>query len=162
MIYLRRAVKYFFWFALILCITLAIMVALGLVEADPKSMFREGTKSLWQIAALFAVLAAVYPMSGFRKKEVYFNGEYSEIRDKLVNLMEKKGYVLEKEEGDDLCFRLKSKFRRWMKMLEDRITITREPGSFVLEGLRRDIVRIASFLEFKLKEDDISDEYSKN
>ncbi|MBR4755513.1 MAG: hypothetical protein IK076_01070 [Bacteroidales bacterium] len=158
--YLRRAVKYFFWFALILAITLTVMVALGLVEADPKDMFREGTKSLWQIAALFVILAAIYPLSGFRKKEIYVPAGDTEVRDKLVKLMENKGYVLEKEEGDDLCFRLRTSFGRWMKMLEDRITVTIEPGSLVLEGLRRDVVRIASFLEFKLN-DNNSDEYSK-
>ena len=49
MTYLRRAVKYFIWFAFVLCITLAIMVAFDLVEADPRVMFREGTKSIWQI-----------------------------------------------------------------------------------------------------------------
>lgn len=158
--YLRRAVKYFFWFAIILCITLAVMVALGVVEADVHQMFRDGTKSLWQVGLLFAVLAAIYPLSGFAKKEIVVPGELPEIRDKLIRLMDSKGYSLEKEEGDDICFRRSTKLSQALKMWEDRITMTKEPGGFVLEGLRRDVVRIASFIQFKFKEDS-EDSYSK-
>ncbi|MBP5487307.1 MAG: hypothetical protein J6Y06_06755 [Bacteroidales bacterium] len=157
--YLRRAVKYFFWFALILCITLAVMVALGLVEANPQDMFRNGTKSLWQIAILFAVLAAIYPLTGFRKQEAIIPGELSEIKDKVIRLMGEKGYMLETENGEDMTFRLKNGFSRAMKMWEDRITMTKEPGGFILEGLRRDIVRLISFLEFKFNN---NDDYSKS
>ena len=158
--YLRRAVKYFFWFAIILCITLAVMVALGVVEADPQQMFRDGTKSLWQVAILFAILAAIYPLSGFAKREIVVPGELPEIKDKLVRLMDQRGYSLEKEEGDDIMFRRSSKLSRGLKMWEDRITMTKEPGGFVLEGLRKDVVRIASFLVFKFKEN-AEDDYSK-
>ena len=44
-------------------------------------------------------------------------------------------------------------------MWEDRITMTKEPGGFVVEGLRRDIVRLISFLEFKFNN---NDDYSKS
>ena len=159
--YLRRAVKYFIWFAFILCITLAVMVALDVVESDPQEMFRNGTRSIWQIAVLFAILSAVYPMSGFAKKEAIIPGELPELRDKLIKLMESKEYVLESEDGQTMTFRLRTGFRRAMKLYEDRLTFFHEPGGFVIEGLRKDVIRIISFLEFKFK-DNNEDEYSKS
>ena len=158
--YVVRAIKYFIWFALILTLTMVIMAALGLVDPKPELMFREGMKSVWQIAILFAVLAFVYPMTGFRKQEAIIPGEYSEIRDKVVSFMESKGYYLETEEGENMTFRLSSKVGAIMKMLEDRITFIRTPDGFEVEGLRKVIVRIISGLEYKLKEDSEND-YSK-
>ena len=46
-------------------------------------------------------------------------------------------------------------------MYEDRITMIHEPGGFQMEGLRKDLVRIISFLEYKFK-DNSEDEYSKS
>lgn len=158
--YLVRAVKYFFWFALILCITMLVLVLLGEVDPNPELMFRNGTRSLWQIAILFAVISAVYPLSGFAKREVVIPGEFPEFRDRLVQLMKGKEYELESEAGEDMTFRLRAPFRRLMKMHEDRITMTREPGGYVMEGLRKDVMRLASFLEFKFKENE--DGYSKS
>ena len=155
--YVVRAIKYFIWFALILTLTMVIMAALGLVDPKPELMFREGMKSVWQIAILFAVLAFVYPMTGFRKQEAIIPGEYSEIRDKVVSFMESKGYYLETEEGENMTFRLSSKVGAIMKMLEDRITFIRTPDGFEVEGLRKVIVRIISGLEYKLKEDSEND-----
>ena len=39
-----------------------------------------------------------------------------------------------------------------MKLYEDRLTFFHEPGGFVIEGLRKDVIRIISFLEFKFKD----------
>ena len=161
MTYLRRAIKYFIWFSIFLCITLAVMAFLGVVDPDPGEMFREGTKSIWQICVLFAVLAVVYPLSGFAKREAIIPGELQDIRDRIISLMREKDYELETEDGEKMTFRLQSGFRRAMKLYEDRITMIHEPGGFIIEGLRKDLVRIISFLEFKFK-DKNEDEYSKS
>lgn len=161
MTYFRRAVKYFVWFAIVLCVTLAVMAALGVVDSDPREMFRDGVKSIWQIAALFVLLAAVYPLSGFAKREAVIPGELPEIHDRLISLMKERGYELESEEGENLTFRLRTGFRKAMKLYEDRITMIHEPGGFLMEGLRKDLVRIISFLEFKFK-DNNGEEYSKS
>ena len=158
--YLVRAVKYFIWFAFILALLMTIMALLGVVEPDPQSMFRDGMKSVWQIAILFAVLALVYPLSGFMKKEVVIPGDYSGIRDGVIKCMESRGYVLETEEGENMTFRLSSKAARAFKMFEDRITLTRTPGGFQAEGLRKIVIRIAGALEYHFRENG-RDEYSK-
>ncbi len=158
--YLIRSLKYFVWFVVILCITMGIMVALGVVEADPNLMFRDGMKSVWQIAGLFLVIAVVYPIAGFRKINAVVPGEYNEVRDKVVSFMESKGYYLETEEGEIMTFRLRSKVGAFLKMNEDRVTFVKEPGGFVVEGLRKVTIRLVSGLEYKFR-DEGNDSYSK-
>ena len=52
--YFIRAVKYFFYFTILFVIIMAALVFIGVVKADVSLMFRDGYKSLWQIALLFA------------------------------------------------------------------------------------------------------------
>ncbi len=159
--YVVRAIKYFIWFALILTLTMVIMAALGLVDPKPELMFREGMKSVWQIAILFGVVAFVYPMTGFRKQDAIIPGEYSDIRDKIIRFMEQRGYFLEKEEGENMSFRLRSKFGAFMKMFEDRVTMTRTIDGFEVEGMRKEIVRLISGLEYMFRNNS-EDDYSKS
>ena len=149
--YLIRAVKYFIWFSIILTLTLVILAVLGVVEPDPQLMFKDGIKSVWQIAILFFVVALAYPLTGFRVMDAIIPGQYSEIRDRLLDYMESKGYELETEEGENLTFRLSSKFGRAMKMFEDRVTFIRSAEGFKVEGLRKVIVRLISGLEYKFR-----------
>jgi hypothetical protein len=139
---------------------MGIMVALGVVDADPNLMFRDGMKSVWQITVLFFVVALVYPLTGFRKINAVVPGEYNEVRDKVVSFMESKGYYLETEEGEIMTFRLRSKVGAFLKMNEDRVTFVKEPGGFVVEGLRKVTIRLVSGLEYKVR-DEGNDSYSK-
>mgnify|MGYP007069861668 CR=1 FL=1 len=149
--YLIRALKYFIYFVIIFTLVMLIMSALGLVDPNPQAMFRDGWKSVWQIAALFFVIALVYPLTGFRKQEAIVPGEYDEIKDKVVSFMSSKGYELESEEGETMTFRLRSKVGQAFKMFEDRITMVKSPTGFEIEGLRKVIVRIISGLEYSFK-----------
>lgn len=150
--YFVRAVKYFIWFTLLLCLIMGVLVFLGLAKADPGSMFKDGWKSVGQILVLFATVAAFYPRFGFIRKPVEIPGEYSQIRGPIIEYMEKRGYKLESEDGENVQFRLRSKAGALAKMLEDRITFTREAGGFQVEGLTKEVVRIVSALEYQKKD----------
>ncbi len=151
--YLRRAVKYFFYFLSIIIIIMAVLVALGMVEPNVETMFKNGYDSLWQIAIMLMLFAVAYPFFGFMTKEAIVPGSYGEIRDGVVSFMEDHGYRLEKEEGENLSFRLKSKVNRASRMCEDRITMTRSFTGFSVEGLRKDVVRLCYGLENKFLQD---------
>ena len=151
--YLVRVVKYFIWFALIFIIIMAILVLLGLAESNPAETLRNGYKSLWQIAILFFLVAVLYPKFGFTTKDVLVPGEYSQIRDGIINSMESRGYRLESEEGEDMTFRLRSKVSACMKMFEDRITLKRTATGFTAEGLTKEVVRVVSAIEYKFRND---------
>lgn len=152
--YLIRAVKYFFYFLILLVVIMAVMVAIGAVEADINTMFRNGTQSLWQIAAMLVVFGAIYPFFGFTKKETIVPGEYSEIREGVIMYMLSRGYYLEKEEGENMFFRASGPLNRTFRMFEDRISMTRSFTGFTMEGLRKDVMRLSMGLEHKFRYED--------
>lgn len=152
--YLRRSVKYFFYFAILFVIIMVLMVALGAVEADIDLMFKKGYESLWQIALMLVVISAAYPYFGFMKKETIIPGEYAGIRGGIIAYMEERGYMLVSEEGENLRFRSRSVVRRIFRMFEDDITMTRSFTGFTMEGLRKDLVRLSSGLEYKFRNPD--------
>ncbi|MBQ3723850.1 MAG: hypothetical protein II851_09120 [Bacteroidales bacterium] len=146
--YIVRVLKYFVLVTVVMALLLLVLALLGYVEKDVDSMFRNGWKSIWQIALMFLVVAAIYPRFGFCKRGAIVPGAYEDIRPGLVRYMAGRGYEIEKEEGENLSFRLKSPLQRFLRLLfEDRITFTRDRAGFYVEGRTKDVVRIVSGLE---------------
>lgn len=149
--YIIRSVKYFFYYILILCVVMAVLVLTGLVEADPSMMFRNGFKSVGQILLLFAVVAAIYPKVGFCKRKAMVEGEFEDLKEGIKIIMEDRGYRVEKEEGSTMTFRLRSKANAIARMLEDRVTVCAVPDGLEVEGITKDVIRIISNLEYRLR-----------
>ena len=149
--YAIRAVKYFFYIVIIVAIMFGILMAVGYLDTDINSLFKNGYNSLWQIAIVFALLSAIYPSFGFMKKDVIVPGEYNEIRPIVIKAMEERGYSLESEEGENLTFRRNGGLSRVTRMLEDRITLTRDITGFQMEGIRKDVVRLVYAIESKAR-----------
>ncbi len=146
--YIFRVLKYFVFITVVMALILLVLALAGVVEKDITQMFRNGWNSVWQIALMFLAVSAVYPRFGFCKRGVVIPGSYDEIRPGIVHYMAGRGYEVEKEEGEDLTFRLKSPLQRFLKLLfEDRITFTRDRAGFYVEGRTKDVVRIVSGLE---------------
>ena len=47
--YIVRAIKYFFYFSILLIIILSVLVLAHVVDGNIETMFRNGYNSLWQI-----------------------------------------------------------------------------------------------------------------
>ena len=152
--YLVRAIKYFFYFSILLILIMAVLILLGVAHGDASTLFRGGYKALWQIALLFGVVAAFYPRFGFTKQKAVITGEYSEIRQGVIAYMEGRGYKLETEDGENLTFRMRSKVNAFFRMMEDRITMTRSAQGFEVEGLTKDVIRVIRGLEYKFHGND--------
>lgn len=150
--YIIRAVKYYFYFCILLALMLGILSVCHVIEGPVEGMFREGYDSLIKIAIMFGCVSAVYPLFGFMKKEALIPGEYGEIRDGVVSYMESRGYRLESEQDENLTFRSRSAVNRLFRMYEDRITLTRRVTGFDVEGLRKDVVRIVYGLEARMRQ----------
>ena len=150
--YIIRAVKYYFYFCILLALMLGILSVCHVIEGPVEGMFREGYDSLIKIAIMFGCVSAVYPLFGFMKKEALIPGEYGEIRDGVVGYMESRGYQLESEQDENLTFRSRSAVNRLFRMYEDRITLTRRVTGFDVEGLRKDVVRIVYGLEARMRQ----------
>ncbi len=149
--YIIRAAKYFVYIALFLVIILVLLSLFNVIGKDINEIFRNGTKSVWQIALLLVAFSALYPALSFGRRSLTVPGAYSEIRDGVVALMEERGYMLEKEENENLVFRFRSPLRRLAHMFEDRITFNRCMTGFELEGYTKDVVRVISALEYRFR-----------
>ena len=148
--YLIRAIKYFFYFAIITTALVAALVFIGAVEGNIDAIFEGGYTALWKMAVFFAAIAAVYPKAGFITRKISTERTWDEIRNEVINFMKERHYDLETEEGGKLTFRHRGTLDKIRRMYEDRITITAGEDGFEMEGLRKDVFRFSTNLEYRL------------
>ena len=152
--YILRAVKYFITISVLVTLILLALVLTHVVSSDINVMFVNGWKSVGYIAIMFAGVAAIYPLLGYKKLKANALGDYEELREGVVKCMEERGYVLGSENEQSMLFRARSTASRIFRLGEDRITLTKVLGGFEVEGLARDVARIVYALEFKLRDPD--------
>ena len=145
--YLVRAIKYFIYLMIMLTLIIVVLIMTKMVESDISRIFVNGYDSLWQIALMMAVFAAIYPKMGFTSRIAHLYGSLEEMKPEILRVMEVLDYKLEKEEDGVVTFIKRSPFSRLMKMYEDRITISTTAAGMEVEGLTKDVVRIISGLE---------------
>lgn len=148
--YLVRSIKYFFYFALLTTLIITALVLTGLADGNIDTMFRGGTSAIWKIAVFFVAVAAVYPKVGFISRTVNTGKEWKDVRDEVVSFLDERNFVLESEDAHTVTFRHRRPLDRLTRMYEDRLTITIAPEGFEMEGLRKDVFRLATGLEYRL------------
>ena len=147
--YIVRAIKYFFYFALLSTALITVLVLIGAVENDINEIFEEGYNSLWKIGVFFAAISAIYPKVGFINRSVAVNREWSEIREEAISFFNDRRYELETETPEQITFRIKGVAGKFSKMFEDRVTVTRNLDGYSFEGLRKDVLRLGASFESK-------------
>ena len=146
--YLVRSLKYFVRLAVILVVVLAILMVARIVPSNVEQLFVNGYDSLWQIALLIAVFAAVYPKFGYCSRRVIVPGSDEETKPLLDNVMTSHGYAREQRADGKLCYRKTAAGDKLIRLWEDRITVDRLVSGYELEGRARDVVILAGALEF--------------
>ena len=139
--YIIRSVKYFLYLIIIMTLLLAILVLLGLAEADPAEIFVGGYSSYWKIGLAFLALAAIYPRFGYSKNEIISGVE---LKPLILSVMESRGYKLRSEEGDTMVFIKRSPLDRALRMWEDAISFTKTEAGYDIEGHTKEMVRCRS------------------
>jgi len=152
--YLIRSVKYFIQLMVILALIIAILIVAKVVDSDISKIFVNGYDSLWQIAILMAVFAAIYPRLGYGRRQALVPGADEEAEPVLQQVMQAHGYMelpSEAVPGDSPArvFRKKAAGDRFTRLWEDRITVTRCLTGYELEGISKDIVRLCSAMRDK-------------
>ena len=148
--YFIRSVKYFFYFSFLTTAIILALVATGLASGDINELFEGGYNAIWKIAVFFILVAAVYPKLGFITRKVNVSKDLSQIREDVVTFMSERSYGLESETPESITFRFKGAMGRLTRMYEDRIALTKISDGYFLEGLRKDVLRLATSLEYKL------------
>lgn len=151
--YFIRAVKYFIYFILLFVVIMAVLVLTGAAKGDISTMFRGGYSALWKIAVIFAVISAIYPSVGFIRKEAMIPGSWEEDKDIIKEFMGGRGYVLETEDTGTMSFR-KTGMSRFTRMYEDRVTLSAKIGGVEIEGMRKDVLRLAMGLESRFRREE--------
>lgn len=148
--YFIRSVKYFFYFALLTTLIIVALVLTGMADGNIETMFRGGYSAIWKIALFFAAVAAVYPKVGFISRHIPSQNSWDDICASVVSFMKERQYDLESENAQTVTFRYRSAAGKLTRMYEDRITLTVEEDGFTMEGLRKDVFRLAASLEYRL------------
>ena len=112
--------------------------------------YSDRPRARWKIAIFFALVAAVYPKVQFISRRMYVNGEMKDHSQAIASYMMDQRYELESETADTMTFRVKGLGGKILKMCEDRIVITKTEEGFFMEGLRKDVLKLASGLEYRL------------
>ena len=161
-----RSVKYFFIFVILAAVFTGVIVLISpeqygdinrIFATSPDSVPGEALFSYgswWKMLLIFVIIAAIYPGLTFVKKEVMIEGDFEDHRDKIMKEFEQAGYVKTDEDEEKLTFRMKNKFTRFMRAYEDTVTITKGEAPLILSGNRKDILRLASRIEYALRQDD--------
>ena len=142
--YFIRAVKYFFYFAFLTTAIVLVLVATGMASGDINELFVGGYNALWKMAIFFAIVGAVYPKLGFISRKMYIQKDKDEIRDAAVEYMSERSYGFESETPDSITFRYRGTLGRLTRMYEDRIILTRTEDGYIMEGLRKDVRKLAT------------------
>ena len=150
--YIIRAIKYFFYFAIVTTALITVLVFIGAVEGNIDAIFEGGYSALWKMAIFFAAIAAVYPSLAFIKRDITIEGGFEAHKDDIIEYMKDRRYELESSTEDGLTFRIKGIAGKLSKMNEDRITIAPTLEGAQMEGLRKDIIRLAMGLESRLNQ----------
>ncbi len=147
--YLIRAIKYFIYFSVICALIIAVLILTGMAEGNIDTIFRNGAADIWKIAGLFLLISAIYPKVGFIVRNCKVEGGLDAREAEITAFMEEHAYRKEKAETGKVTYRRRSPFTRLTRMYEDRITLVEEDGEVYVEGLRKDVVRIAMGLEYR-------------
>lgn len=148
--YFIRAIKYFFYFAILTTLIILVLVFIGAVEGNIESIFEDGYNSLWKIAVFFALVAAVYPKFGFIRRKLDTDLEWNTVKEKAAAYFEEKPFRLESQTEDTISFRRRDTISRITKMGEDRITLVRTDEGYYMDGLRKDVILYSTGLESAL------------
>ena len=152
--YLIRALKYLIYFAIIFVLMVGIIYLFSSQKAAGLSfvdLFKEG--SLPKIMLFFVAVAALYPYLSFQKKELYLNGPFTNYAEMIDEVMQSLDYVLETKEPNCVTYVKRSAYARLTRMYEDRITFSTADNPVIVEGYRKDLLRILSLINHRVRQE---------
>ncbi len=144
--YVIRSVKYF----IALCVLYTAMIWLMSETGSSLRTFGDywydilhTSNGHWMIAAV-VVLAAFYPLFGYMRRNV--EGNMQDARELIIKAMDRSGFALKRQTEDEMVFGARGMKRLWL-LYEDQIRVTQSGNWIVLQGLRRQVVRVGIRLE---------------
>lgn len=145
--YLIRAVKYLIWLTLLFIVVFLLMILTGGSQVGPAEslhlLFGSSRGTIMICAIVF--LALLYPRYGFVRREI--RADLPTNRAAILEAFSRSGYRLTEESAAGMVFRAATGWKRALLLGEDTLRIVPTPAGFIIEGLRREAVKV----EFRLK-----------
>jgi len=113
-------------------------------------LFSDG--SLPKMLAFLALCSAIYPALTYVKKEIFIEGSYDDFKDIINEVFEQFEYEFVSDNENSITYRKKSNFARFNRLYEDQLILTKGDSPLFLSGLRKDLIRISSRIEYMAKE----------
>lgn len=147
--YIRHSLCYFVKLMLLLTVLYGLLFLTGYAKVSAEYFLQElfTSKQGIMLFAALVVLACVYPLFGFVRREVA--ADIIDDREKIINGFITEGYSMKLEqEGVKMAFRMSSPFGRFWLMFDDSIVVTpSENGGIVIEGPRKQAVLVQFRIE---------------
>lgn len=155
--YLIRSLKFFVAFSIILILIIVLLAALLpdysvsaiLTPASEGGMFEDGAYP--KIFAIYLLFSLIYPALTYVKKEILVDEcNFDDYRNTIIEQFEQLGYVFDSENEEVAVFRQRSAFRRFMRLYEDKVSITKGESPFILSGNRKELMRLSGLIRYAI------------
>ncbi|OQC56968.1 MAG: hypothetical protein BWX52_01295 [Bacteroidetes bacterium ADurb.Bin013] len=145
-IYLRRVAKYIVFYAIIILLMLLIVYYTSDNRSSPfwEAMIPSDNRT--KLIILIVAFSTIYPFLGFSRKEVYTNRFSEEDKEAATRIVSESGFILISDQDGKMVFKSKRITMRIFRAFEDKITLDYHENPLTIEGMRRDIQRIANHL----------------
>lgn len=149
--YIVRVFKYAIYLSVVFVLIVTVFSLTSSNGFDYKNLFRPGTG--YQLIIFFVAVSLIYPFFGFAKKRVWLNNGFENDRAKILEIFSNSKYSVEEETKEHIVFRHNSPMLRLMRMYEDKIILYITDNPIVIEGLRKDVYRLARTIEWHARDD---------
>jgi len=144
--YLLRVVKYIVFYAVLIFLMLVVVY----FTSDNQNisfweLIRPGQQT--NLIILVVVFSVIYPFIGFTKQKIYTNTPFAQDKEAIVRIFTESGFIQALDNDGKLVFKAKRISMRIFRVFEDKITLDYRDNPLVMEGMRRDVQRIARHME---------------
>jgi hypothetical protein len=144
--YLLRVVKYIIFYAILIFLMLVVVYFTSSnQEITFWELIRPGQQT--NLIILIVAFSVVYPFIGFTKQKIYTNGPFDQDKDAVVRIFTESGFIQASDNDGKLVFKAKRITMRIFRVFEDKVTLDYTDNPLVMEGMRRDVQRIARHME---------------
>lgn len=133
-----RAVKYALQLVVLFILFYGILRAVGYDNAPLETLWTTN-RGLFMVCAI-VIFALLYPFFGFMKKTLSFDAQKK--AEQVDNVMKMCGFEPLSNNNGVQVYRAVGSAKRLMMLYEDTITITTKDGFSVIEGVRKEVVKI--------------------
>ena len=155
--YFIRALKSVLYFFIVAFLLLALIYFISPEQVRQVQNFAEFLQrnSLLKMAIFLGAFGLIYPVIGYVTQKVPRSRPFSaDDKEAVIKIFTNARFVLTNDDGSVLTFRIINPVARVTRVFEDAITVDYAANPLAVEGLRRDVTRLAKAIERYLRETD--------